>query len=425
MLKAPKWLLSLVLLALITATYEFEPFPFQQAEALRLAQSYQPIDVLILESPLTRYRDASGLFWGLDFERLQDFSQFTGLKLRIKTFKSKEALEKAYQEGQGRLIIAREDLKLPQTFPGPLFEEIESGLFCHRRLLKTPLNTLKIQKVTGHLDSVVKKVATQKLDCFESELQLGKLATQTYLTVQLRQTLKTKAHYTWLIRNNSESLQTLLHSWYRKATRSGQFNTITHRFVVTLKTLSESDIRRFHSRREEVLPQYFSAFQEVAKDVNLPWALLAAVAYQESQWEHKAVSYTGVKGLMQLTRQTAEHMGVTDREDPFQSIWGGARYLKHLWQQWSFVKNSKDRLLLTLASYNIGIAHMHDVMDLLEAKGLPQHKWPHIEAVLPTLEQEHVYQDLRYGFARGRETVDFVNRTYSFFQILSLQRSHF
>ncbi|MBK6337515.1 MAG: transglycosylase SLT domain-containing protein [Betaproteobacteria bacterium] len=62
----------------------------------------------------------------------------------------------------------------------------------------------------------------------------------------------------------------------------------------------------------------------------IEWRLLAALAYQESQWDPLATSETGVRGLMQLTEDTARRLGVGDRLDPRQSVEGAARYLAEL-----------------------------------------------------------------------------------------------
>ncbi len=52
------------------------------------------------------------------------------------------------------------------------------------------------------------------------------------------------------------------------------------------------------------------------------------MAYQESHWDPKATSPTGVRGIMMLTKATAKQMKVSNRLDPAQSIKGGARYLR-------------------------------------------------------------------------------------------------
>lgn len=416
--------LTVLLVLIITATAQFEPTPFEQAEALERAKHFEPIEVLILENPLSYIKGHAGFVWGLDSDRLEDFSQKTGLKIKTLVFKTTKSLLEAYNKGKGQIVIARAQLDLPDVVQGPLLEEVRQGLFCHRKITPEQIadqESLRILKGEWPLNKEIKAVRSLKADCFTAEAREGLFAIQPHWMLKKMEDIQTPEHHTWWVRQGHEDLQVLLNSWYRKNTRTGDMAAIEHRFEITLNTLRDTDVRRFYTRASEVLPQYLPAFKEVSAEVKLPWALAAAVAYQESQWNHDAVSFTGVKGLMQLTLQTAEHMGVSDREDPFQSIWGGTRYIKHLWEEWAEVRNPKDRILLTLASYNIGIAHMFDVMDLAREKGLSPYQWRNLEAILPSLEDEEIASSLRYGGARGTETVDFVNRTYSFYQLLSLR----
>ena len=64
---------------------------------------------------------------------------------------------------------------------------------------------------------------------------------------------------------------------------------------------------------------------------NLDWELLAAIAFQESQWNPKARSATQVKGMMMLTLPTAKSLGVENRLDPVQSINGGVKRGGCIW----------------------------------------------------------------------------------------------
>lgn len=417
--------LTVLLVLLLTATASFDPLPFQQANALKRAKHFEPVEVLILESPMTQLTGQAGSLWGLDADRLYEFSRHTGLKFKTLVFKNKEKLLEAYNKGRGQIVIARQNLHLEKVSPGPLFEEIRNGLFCHRSVKVeqlTDMSKLRILKGEWPLKKEIKALNSKKADCFYSELKDGQFAVQPHIDIRKMGEVPTPDHHTWWVRHGYEDLLILITSWYRQDSRLGEMSSVEHRYNVTFKTLRESDIRRFYERALSVLPEYAPAFKEVAAEVKLPWTLAAAVAYQESQWNHTAVSFTGVKGLMQLTLQTAQHMGVSDREDPFQSIWGGTRYIKHLWEEWAEIRDPKDRTLITLASYNIGIAHMFDVMELVRQKGQNPYRWKNIEAALPLLEDEEVYKTLEYGQARGRETVDFVNRTYSFYQLLSVKR---
>lgn len=417
--------LMLILVTLLMATSGFDLLPFQEAEALKRAKHFQPIEVLILENPLSSLKDSTGSIWGVDFERLQSFAKNTGLQIKTTVFKKPQDLVKAFKSGRGQIIISRQHLELDEVVLGPLFEEIRNGLFCRRQLKINSgddLAGLNVLYAHWPMQKEIKKIESKNADCLVSELHEGLFATQPYHNMVKVGEIPTNFHYAWYVRHIHYDLRDLLNSWFHKATRNGEFSTIDHRFAASLKTLGIYDIRSLFQNINSILPQYKSAFKEVGNDVRLPWTLIAAVAYQESRWNHQAVSFTGVKGLMQLTMQTAEHMGISDREDPFQSIWGGARYLKHLWQEWAEIRNPKDRMLVTLASYNAGIAHVYDVLEILRQKGLNPYQWKNIESVLPQLEDKSICEELPYGCARGKETIDFVRRSYSYYQLLSLKR---
>lgn len=168
----------------------------------------------------------------------------------------------------------------------------------------------------------------------------------------------------------------------------------------------------------ETLPTYKQAFKEAASEHSLPWQLIAAVAYQESHWNPAARSFTGVRGLMQLTTDTADHMEIDDRTDPLQSIWGGSKYLRYLMDKMPSSVNAKDRLALTLAAYNVGFAHLRDAQKLAEQMGRDPYSWHQIKEILPLLADPNYTDQLEYGFARGYETVEFVERVKSFYKLI-------
>jgi soluble lytic murein transglycosylase-like protein len=70
----------------------------------------------------------------------------------------------------------------------------------------------------------------------------------------------------------------------------------------------------------------------------------------ESNFDPAAVSGKGATGLMQLMPGTARDMYVLDVYDPGQNIEGGARYLRHLHDQFD------NDLVKVLAAYNAGPA---------------------------------------------------------------------
>ena len=76
--------------------------------------------------------------------------------------------------------------------------------------------------------------------------------------------------------------------------------------------------------------------------------LVKAVIATESNFDPRAVSPKGARGLMQLMPSTARRFGVEDIHDPQQNIQGGVQYLRHLLDLFG------GDLVLTLAAYNAG-----------------------------------------------------------------------
>ncbi len=86
----------------------------------------------------------------------------------------------------------------------------------------------------------------------------------------------------------------------------------------------------------------------VAKKYDLPSDLIHSIIRAESNYNSRAVSQKGAKGLMQLMPTTAQIYGVKDVFDPIQNIEGGVKYLNDLVELYK--KNTKK----VLAAYNAG-----------------------------------------------------------------------
>ncbi|HHS83447.1 MAG TPA: membrane-bound lytic murein transglycosylase MltF [Gammaproteobacteria bacterium] len=166
------------------------------------------------------------------------------------------------------------------------------------------------------------------------------------------------------------------------------------------------------------LPNYRKLFEQAAETHNFDWRLLAAMAYQESHWNPRAISPTGVRGIMMLTRITAKQMGVKKRTDPVQSIRGGSRYLRLLKDRLPPEIGEPDRNWLALAAYNIGYGHLMDARNITQQTGGNPDLWMDVKRKLPLLRDKNWYKNTVYGFARGDEAVQYVENIRSYYQIL-------
>ncbi|HXX70313.1 MAG TPA: lytic transglycosylase domain-containing protein [Polyangiaceae bacterium] len=103
---------------------------------------------------------------------------------------------------------------------------------------------------------------------------------------------------------------------------------------------SDRDVARF-TRYDEWIHQAAALYQ-------IPEQLVRAVIRCESDYDPRAVSISGARGLMQLMPDTALLMQVRDIEDPRENIFGGVRLLRVLANEFN------GDLELTIAAYNAG-----------------------------------------------------------------------
>ena len=102
----------------------------------------------------------------------------------------------------------------------------------------------------------------------------------------------------------------------------------------------EKDLSRY-SRYDEHIRAAATLYQ-------LPEQLVRAVIKVESDYDPRALSSAGARGLMQLMPETAERLGVKDINDPRENIYGGVRYLRLLANMFN------GNLDFTIAAYNAG-----------------------------------------------------------------------
>lgn len=94
--------------------------------------------------------------------------------------------------------------------------------------------------------------------------------------------------------------------------------------------------------------RYDETIRHAAMLYQIPEPLIRAIIKCESDYDPRAVSPAGARGLMQLMPETAERMQVKDINDPRENIYGGVRYLRILANLFN------GDLELTVAGYNAG-----------------------------------------------------------------------
>ena len=183
--------------------------------------------------------------------------------------------------------------------------------------------------------------------------------------------------------------------------------------LLAFSRLSNFEKQKFIKLSNTRFNKYKNDFIEAAETFELEWELLAAVAFQESQWNPKARSATQVKGMMMLTLPTAASVGVTNRLDPIQSIYGGAQYLSELKKIVEYGTSSGDKIAFVLAAYNLGLTNIKNAIDDLNMEP-SKVTWLNLEEHLINLKSSMDSED----YSRGQQTVDFVERVRDYYYLL-------
>tara|TARA_Y100000768_G_scaffold102918_1_gene75225 strand:+ start:200 stop:913 length:714 start_codon:yes stop_codon:yes gene_type:complete len=188
-------------------------------------------------------------------------------------------------------------------------------------------------------------------------------------------------------------------------------------------TYSTSSLNNFEKNKFKDLllnryPKFDSMFQEAAEETNIEKNLLAAISFQESQWDPKAKSSMGVRGMMMVTLETAALVGVEKRLNPEQNIKGGARYFAMLLEKNKVGVTDADKLSTTLASYNLGPTNINNIAFSIN-ENVENVSWVEIKESLKTLKNSEINLMDNDPYTRGQQAIDYVDRVSEYYKLLS------
>jgi membrane-bound lytic murein transglycosylase F len=222
-----------------------------------------------------------------------------------------------------------------------------------------------------------------------------------------------------LPKSYDDSLRQAANDYLAEIESDGRLAEITDTFYGHLGQIDYSGALLFAKRLKSRFPKWKEPIKNAAEKYELDWQLLAALSYQESHWNPRAKSPTGVRGFMMLTRNTAKEMGVKSRLDPLESIEGGAKYFRKMYDRLSDDIVEPDRTWLALSAYNIGFLHLQDARKITQDQGANPNLWSDVKERLPLLTKRQYYKKARYGFARGHEAVSYVNNIRNFYNVIA------
>jgi len=226
---------------------------------------------------------------------------------------------------------------------------------------------------------------------------------QVYDRVKVREdlVLRSGGSIAWAVRKNCPGLKTMLNQFISTHRAGTTFGNIMYK-----KYLGSAE--RLKNPRDQQEMERFrglvTLFRKYSDEYSLPWLLVAAQGYQESQLDQQKRSPAGAIGVMQIKPEVAADVGINDISQAETNIHAGIKYLRYILDRY-FKDAPMDRVnkgLFAFAAYNAGPARVAGLRKKAEELGLNPNVW---------------FNNVEIVAAReiGRETVDYVSNIFKYY----------
>ncbi|EPT4465189.1 membrane-bound lytic murein transglycosylase MltF [Klebsiella aerogenes] len=395
--------------------------------------------VSTINSPLT-YAAINNKDYGLDYELAKRFADYLGVKLKVTVRQNISQLFDDLDAGKTDMLAAglvynTERVKNYQA--GPTYYSVSQQLVYRvggnrprtlaginaEQLAIAPghvaLNDLQALKESKYPDlnwrvdekrgttALMQAVIDGTLEYTVADSVAVSLFQRVHPELAVALDISDEQPVTWFSEKSEDnSLSAAMLDFFNSMNEDGTLARLEEKYLGHGNDFDYVDTRTFLRAVQNTLPDLKPLFEKYARQID--WRLLAAIAWQESHWDPQATSPTGVRGMMMLTRNTAQSLGLTDRTDAEQSLDGGMRYLQDMMAKVPDAIPKEERIWFALAAYNMGYAHMLDAMALTKKQKGNPNSWSDVKQRLPLLSQKPYYSRLKYGYARGHEAYAYV-----------------
>jgi membrane-bound lytic murein transglycosylase F len=415
-------------------------------------QESHELVVLTRNSPTTYYEDAYGNYAGLEYDLINLFAKDLGVNVRfivatefnriIPTLAKKQAhlvaagltitpeREKvvrfgpAYQTVQQQIVYNSLAFK-PNDIGDLLGKKIEviAGSSYVERLKQARKKYPKLEwreVTTMEIEELLEKVANGEADYSIADSHFVTMSQNFFPDLGVAFNLGKPEQLAWAFQKDGDPyLIDKAEKFFDRIHKDGTLRRLLDRYYGHIERLNRIDVVTFLEKINSVLPSYRKLFQQAQEITDIDWRLIAALGYQESHWDPLATSPTGVRGLMMLTADTADHLGVNDRLNPKENVPAGASYLLTLKESLPDRIPEPDKTWIALAAYNNGLGHLEDARVLAQRNKLNPDSWADLKKALPLLSKTAYYTSLKHGYARGGEAVIFVENIRNYYNIMT------
>lgn len=280
------------------------------------------------------------------------------------------------------------------------------------------INIHTVDKDTIITEDLISMVSDGSIPLTIVDSDIAKINKTYYNDLDISLPLSFEQRSAWAVAPDKKWLGDSINSWLNSDKPRGEQAQLLKRYFELSK--NEKGKNYFNLNGRTVSP-FDDLFKKYAESYDWDWKLLASQAYVESKFDSTAVSWAGARGLMQIMPRTAKGYGQSAKSVMKNDIAveTALKLLRDLDKQLKIkVPDDAERKKFVIAAYNSGLAHVYDAIALAKKYGLNPQKWDNnvAKAILWKSNPKY-YKDpvVKFGYSRGRETYDYVNRVYAFY----------
>lgn len=437
--------LLLLLIACDSQTTERERSFFRswneisKSDTLRVGTMTSPQDFYL-------YR---GEMMGAEYQKVSEFAQENNLSLDIRIAKSVDTLLAWVASGEVDLSITRIPMTKANTEAYDFAGMVDTSSLVLVQRKRAKIETLAemggktvwaeygsaaalrlrqiaeeigqdidmiIPDTLGIEDILVKMTESDSIQYAIAGKELGSIITKYYPALDASLRVSAPIRYSWAIAKGNHTLKECLNRFTLDPVRHKHYmelqrqNTHLHKFIN-----SEVNEPVRVKLEKGAISIFDSLFMKEAKRLPWSWTLLAAIAYQESNFRSGVIGWSGARGLMGIMPRTGRAYGVSIEQllHPDVSIRVAVDCLLDTSIAFANIKNPHERLCFTLAGYNAGVGHVQDAMRLARKHHAPDDKWyGGVREYILLKSNPEYYNDnvVKNGYLRGKETTNYVDR---------------
>lgn len=409
----------------------------------------------IVPGPDTYFLDAEGAPAGFEYDLLKRFANSLNVSLELRIMSEHDDAIRAGEMAKVHVVAIGAN-GIPPPGPlvaGPPYQSVQPVL-VYRIDERQPLNWRDLEEgpILTTPDQPIAEFATNDPRIREESIHFAPVSSprklaesmvagaahygilyrhtlaflrNVYLDIDAAFPIGRAREVRWRSPKSNIALSDKVERYFALIKKDGTLARLLDRYYGHTQRVDAQAAEAFQDKVKRLLPAFREMFQDAQQSKGIEWRLLAAIAYQESQWDPLATSPTNVRGMMMLTEDTSTQLKVTDRLDPAQSIAAGAQLVAQLRQLVPERIREPDRTWIALAAFNLGYAHVEDARVLAQQQKLNPDSWTDLKKVLPLLAKPEFAAKAKRGFARGGQAVIFVENVRAYYDILThLEQPH-